>query len=202
MEKSRDVGSIPIHCPHPLSPSIVTSGDPYRCPKSCGGTWVRSGRRGAQLEGSESQIPVCGAVIRWRIEPEWLGLSIPGAQDRLGGGSGPPRSRGIQRRVLNSLHVPGLRSPSSCTRHPEGQPARIIPAAIPVKNFPEAEFLLLLGHSSQAGKIPGAYWDPAPSAKPEGTSLSIPRLCCPWDGIPGFHPEGSSRTSLWRAAGG
>lgn len=108
----------------------------------------------------------------------------------------------MQRRVLQSPHVPQLRSPSSCTRHPKGQPARNIPAAIPVKSFPEAEFLLPLGHSSQAGKIPAAFWDPAPSAKPEGNSLSIPRLCCPWDGIPRFHPEGSSRTSLWRAAGG
>lgn len=184
-----------------VSPSIVTWSAPSQCHRSCGGTWLQSGRE-AELEGWESQIPVCGAMIPQQVELEWLGLSIPGAQDRLGGLQ-TPQSRVIQRHIQDSLCVPGGRSSSHCTQNPARAASREYSghslSNSTAKTFPKTELLLLLGRSSGTGKIPGVSWDPVSSAKPKGNSPSVPRLA--WDGIPRLHPE-VSRTSLWRAADG
>lgn len=141
-----------------------------------------------------------GAVIPRQMEPEGLGLSIPG----LGTGWGvlcrlnPGLCRGVSRTpcvsrgdILFPLHPAPWR----------GSQQGIFPSfpqQFHGQICPKTEFPLLLGRGTH---ILCVCWGPVSSAKPKGISPGVPRLCCPWDGIPRFHPEVPSRTSLWRAAG-
>lgn len=106
-------------CPHPCP-----IGRPFPVSLALWGRQVQSeGGEQSWRAGNPKSQCVCGAVIPWPMEPEWLGLSIPGL--RTGWGcSVPPQPRVIQRCVQNSLRVPGQRS--HCTL--EGQPAGIFPS--------------------------------------------------------------------------
>lgn len=148
--------------PHPLSahPSVPRPG--------C--------RVGAGEQSWGAGNPKSRSVELW-MEPEWLGL------------------RGL--RTGRGVHIPSFRGhPEACPEFlacPRGEilfPLHQPPGKAGSREYSARSLSNSTEHSSQTGKIPALWWDPA---KPEGNSPSVPRLCCPWDGIPRFHPKVSSQ---------